>query len=285
MKKKFLAILLILGIVAFTSATASAFLNDWYIDIDGDQTGTSTYDATQISEYLDTVGPSYIINTFTDGTTGTFEDYGAFVSRAHDGGSLYTWGTDAELTGLFYGEGNVDLGTVGSGTIDFTGGTLDIYADLSPDFATSTGTYGADNGTLIASFDVITGEGTVDPTTAVPNGEITVEFESTFLADNYWFDEFGNDLSDTDPISWILGFATTNASHVANPEQIVVDELVDDFAGNLTNYTNTPPGDFIVGTNGQYRLDAVPEPATLLLLGTGLIGLAGASRKKFFQKG
>jgi len=38
-------------------------------------------------------------------------------------------------------------------------------------------------------------------------------------------------------------------------------------------------------TTGDYNLNSpIPEPTTMLLLGFGLIGLAGYGRKKFLKK-
>jgi len=47
---------------------------------------------------------------------------------------------------------------------------------------------------------------------------------------------------------------------------------ISDAQGRLT--------DFTVSNNGQFRLEVVPEPATMLLFGVGLICIAGFSKKK-----
>ncbi len=49
----------------------------------------------------------------------------------------------------------------------------------------------------------------------------------------------------------------------------------------VTNHDSDNPLDFIARPNS---VAPVPDPATILLLGSGLIGLAGYGRKKFFKK-
>ena len=241
------------------SANALSFLNDWYLDIDG----AGGMDAEQVSEFIDITGPAYIQNTFVDEDTFTFEEEAAFVSNSHDGGGLWDFVPEWELTGYFTGTGTGTL----DGDLSFDkGGILEIYADSTPNFGSDADAsiYGANDGTKIATFSLLSGDGTVNAE-GVPNGQITVTLEALDMAAGYFLNSDMEDLSLIDPIQWVLGFSTTNASFVDEPSDAVNSEFG---VG-----ANEPPFDLVVSTNGQYRLAVVPEPSTFLLLGGGLVGL------------
>jgi len=263
---------------AFAAAPAHAFLENWYIDADGAGAGGRDL----ISEYLDIVGPSYVATTIPVAGNFAFVEEGAVVSSQHDGGTPYT-NLNAQLAALFDITG---VGTLG-GAVLYTGGTISVYSNAPGSFATAAGDYGANTGTLIGTFSPITGGGAIDPT-GIPNGVQTISAAATFLAPGYWFHPDGvTDLSTLvgGPTPTVFGFATTNASRVANASALVISEIVGGLAG-VAGYTNpgclpgqitaacaTGAGSFVISNNGQFRLQ-VPEPSGVALGGLAFV-LAG----------
>jgi hypothetical protein len=257
--KKLTLIAAIFVVTLFATTPAHAFLLNWKFDADGAGVNAGKVN---ILEYMNTLGNTGV----AFGPGGTFNEKAVFVSPSHDGGGSF--GASApELTALFTGAGTVAFGSA----FTFTSGTLTMYSDPLKDYqSTSANTYGATNGTPIGTFSLLSGGGTVD-LSGVPNGQITTLFKATSLAPGYWFMPDGTtDLSTllgTD--SFVLGFATTNGSELSNVDSNLVTALG----------LGTGPVLYL-SNNGQFRLDVVPEPCTMLLFGIGAAGMAVIRRKK-----
>ena len=137
---------------------------------------------------------------------------------------------------------------------------------------------GYDNGIKIAELVVTAGNGSLDVGGANKgNGStfLTLEFVDNPLFYGIWFDENGNDLVQTYAgMSLLIGFVDTTQTDLESDPDFDINNIDD----TVTEYTFNSAG------NGGLEIAVVPEPGTMALLGLGLLGIAGITRKRYMKK-
>lgn len=226
---------------------------------------------------------------------GTFETYGAFyvtgfknINGPINGTGL---GNDYELTIELTTSGTYTTPPGGINQLTFTDVTMDFYVDTTLNWGTETTdtgiVFGTNDGDHIATFDLVEGTGNYDPTLTTGGDGITdVVLSASFLKTGVWFDDAEVDMSInlTASLLEVFGFMDSNNEDILTPTTAMLNEF--NFIDTGLTYDATAyPLSAFVSSDGSMRLasQVVPEPSAMLLLGFGLLGIAGVGRKYGFK--
>lgn len=277
-----------------SNASAYVVLHGWTLDLKGVLTGFSTHDNVENLNW-DSPGDNTTIITQYLGDDNTLNDYDPFIETGfmqgftvtttnnpatelydlyHATTQYYMFAVFEDVTGYIYNyddQGNVDpTDDTWDYTFDNGSGTVGIYLD------TDTDPFNGIAYTLMTGDIVSISAGTADgflggPGVGSSNWGMTLDV--TYAYPDVWLDTDGTtDLWEAYGATLLLALAQGVTNIDAAPEY-GFDPGVGQDGWQFVR--------FFGHTGDTMEIAAVPEPATMLLFGSGLIGLAALGRNKF----